>query len=283
MLKKLKNKYRLVLMNDATFEERFSASMTPLNVIAGVALVTVIISSIVVSTIVFTPVKEYIPGYSDTQTRINALNASLRADSLEKAQAVYAQYLQDLKHVLVGDILSDTLTINPPGRKPSEEPDFSRSPEDDKLRSEIESEERFALTTGAGLSSESIGLPGVFFFTPIRGTITASFNPARGHLGIDLVAPEGELVKAVYDGTIIFASFTADGGNVIYIQHPNNLISVYKHNSVLLQKTGNQVQAGQSIAIMGNTGEFTDGPHLHFELWYDGTALNPQDFIAFSN
>ncbi len=284
LIRRLKNKYRLVLMNDATFEERFSASLTPLNVIAGVALVSVIIASIVVLAIVFTPIKEYIPGYSDTKTRINALNASLRVDSLERSQLVYKQYMDNLKLVLEGNIGADSLEIaQTPARSANDNLDFSRSKDDEKLRSDIESEERFALTTGAGLSSEAIGLPGVFFFTPIKGTITSSFDLSTGHMGIDLVAPDGETVKAVYDGTVIFASFTSDGGNVIYIQHPNNLISVYKHNAVLLKKVGNQVQAGQTIAIVGNTGEFTDGPHLHFELWYDGSPLNPQEFIAFPN
>jgi murein DD-endopeptidase MepM/ murein hydrolase activator NlpD len=285
LIRRLKNKYRLVLMNDATFEERFSASLTPLNVIAGVALVSAIIASIVVSVIVFTPIKEYIPGYSDTQTRINALNASLRVDSLERAQVVYKQYMDNLKNVLAGNIgsVDSAETGQTLARSTYDNLDFARSKDDEKLRNEIESEERFALTTGAGLSSEAIGLPGVFFFTPIRGTITSSFDLSTGHTGVDLVAPDGEAVKAVYDGTVIFASFTSDGGNVIYIQHPNNLISVYKHNAVLLKTTGNQVQAGQTIAIVGNTGEFTDGPHLHFELWYDGLPLNPQEFIAFPN
>jgi len=285
LLKRLKNRYRLVLMNDTTFDERFSAYLTPINVIAGVVFIFLVITAVVVGTIVFSPLKEYIPGYSDTQTRLNAVSAAVKADSLEQAQAQYVQYFASLQRVLnndleeseIAELSSDSI------QRTYEGLDFSVSEEDKRLRAEVEAQEQYALSTGSPYSAESIGLPGIFFFTPVRGVVTASFDFTSGHLGIDLATEEGEPVNAVYDGTIVMASFTSDGGNVIQIQHPNNLISVYKHNAVLLKKVGDQVKSGQSIAISGNTGEFSDGPHLHFELWYNGTPLNPQEFIAFSS
>ena len=284
LIRKLRNKYRLVIINDATFDERFSAFLTPLNVIAGVALVFAIIAGMVVSLVLFTPLKEYIPGYSDSNMRLNALNAALKADSLEKAQAQYQAYFVNLQHILNGTIGKDSTNVAGDGEtKVYTGLDFSVSKEDSLLRAEIESKERYALTTKSATSSAFLGLPGVLFFTPIRGTVTSSFNSAIGHWGIDVAAQEGEAVKAVYDGTVIMASFTSDGGNVIQIQHSNNLISVYKHNSALLKNVGDQVSAGESIAIIGNSGELTDGPHLHFELWYNGSPLDPQDFIAFSS
>lgn len=284
LIHKLKNRYRLVIINDATFDERFSAFLTLLNVIAGVALVFVIIAVIVVVSIVATPLKEYIPGYSDTQTRLNALNAAITADSLSREQAEYKAYFVNLRHILNGTIGKDSLDIERSGKsKIYEGLDFSTSKADSALRAEIESKEQYSLTASRGATLAAIGLPGVLFFTPLRGTVTSSFNPSIGHYGVDVTAQEGEPVKAVYDGTVIFASFTSDGGNVIQIQHSNNLISIYKHNSALLKKVGDQVRAGDSIAIIGNTGELTDGPHLHFELWYNGTPLDPQNFIAFSS
>lgn len=284
LIRKLKNKYRLVVINDATFDERFSAFLTPWNVIAGFALAFVIITAMVTSLIVFTPIKEYIPGYSDSNMRLNALNASLKADSLEKAQEKYEAYFATIHQILTGNIDTDTLGF----AKNAETTiytglDFSVSKEDSIMRAEIEQRERYALEAGKASSAAVIGLPGVLFFTPIRGMVTSSFNPSSGHLGVDIAAQEGESVKAVYDGTIIMASFTSDGGNVIQIQHPNNLISIYKHNSALLKSVGDVVSAGESIAIIGNSGELTDGPHLHFELWYNGSPLDPQDFIAFSS
>ncbi len=284
LIRKLKNKYRLVVINDATFDERFSAFLTPWNVIAGFVLAFLIITTMVVSAIVFTPLKEYIPGYSDTKMRLNALNAALKADSLEAAQDKYQAYFVNLQSILNGTIGQDTISIaGDDEKKVYSGLDFSVSKEDSILRAEIESKERYSLEVNAAASSAIIGLPGVLFFTPLRGTVTSSFNAANGHIGVDVTAPEGEAVKAVYDGTVILASFTSDGGNVIQIQHSNNLISIYKHNSVLLKNVGDQVSAGESIAIIGNSGEYTDGPHLHFELWYNGSPLDPQDFIAFSS
>jgi len=284
LMRKLKSKYRLVVINDATFDERFSAFLSPLNVIAGVALVFFIISLITVSVIIFTPLKEYIPGYSDTETRLNALDARVRVDSLERAQAVYTSYFRNLQRILNGEVETDTAKMGL-GGQPSvyDDLDFSSSKEDSLLRKEIESADRYALSEESETVSESLGLPGTFLFPPINGTVTSEFDMASGHLGIDVTAKEGETVKAVYDGTVVMASFTSDGGNVISIQHANNLISVYKHNSILLKKVGDRVEAGDFIAILGNSGELTDGPHLHFELWYNGTPLNPKEFIAFSS
>lgn len=282
---RLKSRYRLVLVNDATFDERFSAYLTPLNVISGVAAVVIVISVLVVSVIVFTPIKEYIPGYSDSQTRISALRAAVRADSLAEAQRIYEQYFDHISRVLSGDVLDDTIAAEPDAAKriTYDNLSFAISREDSVLRKEIESEERFALNPGAGFSSVAMGLPGVFFFTPLRGALSSSFDASIGHYGVDIAADEGAAVSAVYDGTIVLASFTSDGGYVIQIQHPNNLVSVYKHNAALLKKQGDRVEAGDIIAVVGNTGEYTDGPHLHFELWYNGTPLDPQAFIAFSS
>lgn len=283
LIQRLRDRYRLVVLNDTTFDERFSASLTPLNVISAVALVFFVILILVVSVIVFTPIKEYIPGYGDTQTRLNAMTAAVKADSLQEAQRTYAQYFDNLQRVLSGEIAADTL--NEEGEMETQEYenlDFSVSKEDSILRDEIESQERYTLLEESQTTTELLGLPKLLFFVPMRGTITDSYDASIEHYGVDITAPEGEPVMSVYDGTVLFSSFTSDGGYVIQVQHPNNLISIYKHNSVLLKKVGDPILAGETIAIIGNSGEFTDGPHLHFELWHNGKPLNPQDFISFS-
>lgn len=284
LIHKLKNRYRLVLVNDVTFDERFSAFLTPLNVIAGVALIFFLITSVVVGIIILTPLKEYIPGYSDTQTRMSALHAAVRADSLAETQRVYDQYFDNLSRVLSGQIEPATEEEVQPEqpRITYENLSAAVSREDSILRRQIESEERFALSPGAGIVAGAAGLPGVFFFTPVQGRVSASFNAAIGHYGIDVATDEGQPVSAVYNGTVVMAGFTSDAGYVVQIQHPNNLISLYKHNSALLKNVGDRVEAGDIIAMVGNTGEHTDGPHLHFELWYNGNPLDPQEFIAFS-
>lgn len=283
LIQKLKDKYRLVIINDNTFDERFSAYLTPLNVIAGIALVFIFIALIVVGFLAFTPLREYIPGYSDTQTKLNALNASIKADSLEEAQRIYKQYFANLSTILNGEVEAPMDTTDQPGQgRVYEGLDFSASREDSLLREEIESQERYAVSQNVPGNDKIMGLPALLFFAPVKGQITSEFDRSIQHYGVDVTANEGEAIKAVYDGVVIFASYTYDGGYVIQIQHPDNLISVYKHNSVLLKKVGDQVEAGESIAVIGNTGELTDGPHLHFELWHKGNPIDPLNFIAFT-
>ena len=283
LMRKLRNRYRLVVMNDATFNESFSAYLTPWNVIAGAVLIFVVMAGIVLSLVVFTPLKEYIPGYADTTTRTEALKAAMRVDSLERAQEVYHRYFTNVHNILTGNVDTDTTGLSRGETAVKyNNLDFSVSREDSLLRKEIEERELFALRDNAVSGSDIHGFPGIFFFTPVRGTVIAGFDMGTGHYGVDVAADEGEPVKAVFDGTVVLASFTSDGGNVIQIQHPNNLVSIYKHNSVLLRRVGDRVKAGESVAIIGNSGELTDGPHLHLEIWYNGTPLDPLEYLAFS-
>ena len=283
LIKKLKDKYRLVVINDNTFDERFSAYLTPLNVIAGIASVFLLITLIVVGVIAFTPLREFIPGYSDTQTKINALNAAIKADSLEEAQRVYVQYFANIGSILNGDIAAgaDTTDAAEEG-KLYEGLDFSTSREDSILRMEIESQERYAISQDLDDQKNNLGLPSLLFYAPVKGQVSSEFDRSIKHYGVDITAPEGEAIKAVYDGVVTLASYTYDGGYVIQIQHASDLLSVYKHNSVLLKEVGDQVEAGESIAIIGNSGELTDGSHLHFELWYKGDPVDPLNFISFT-
>ncbi len=155
--------------------------------------------------------------------------------------------------------------------------DLSASPIDSQFREEFE----------MGIIEEQIGLTGnsdlleVFFFSPITGLISRKYNLQEDHYGVDIVSKKNEPVMSVASGTVILSSWTQDSGYVIAIQHSANLISIYKHNAELLKKTGNFVNGGEVIAIIGNTGDLTDGPHLHFELWYKGNPVDPEDFVTF--
>ena len=148
------------------------------------------------------------------------------------------------------------------------------------LRDEIESEEQYnLLATDEGDASK--GIAAFFFFTPLKGLVTASFDPGKEHYGVDVAAAKNEAVKACLEGTVIIATWTSETGHVIQVQHGNNLVSVYKHNSVLLKKSGDRVNAGEAIAIIGESGELSSGPHLHFELWYEGKPVDPSEFMTF--
>lgn len=281
LYKKLRNKYRLVILNDATFEERFSFRLSPLNVFTYFGSISLFLIIGVILIIAFTPLREYIPGYTDVELRQNVMQLLFKTDSLENQLAVKDKYLERLRLIMQGNP-PDTV-YNEDENKPVEDyslVDIQKSAEDSLLRAYVESEDASNLTllnnyrNGSDISS-------FVFFTPIAGTITNEFNMNQSHFGVDIVARENESVKATLEGTVIFSEWTAETGYVIHIQHPNNLISIYKHNSVLLKKSGDFVKDGEVIAIIGNSGELTTGPHLHFELWYNGNPLNPEDYLLF--
>lgn len=280
ILKKLKNKYRLVILNDTSFEERFSYRLTPLNLATLLISFAVLIIVIVAVTIIFTPLREYIPGYTDVSLREDLTKMVLKSDSLEKELRSNNNYIKNIKSILSGEppmpqdtVLSDVgvAMIGDPSIK---------SKEDSMLRDYVEREDSYSLVGND--DSELTSATKIYFFSPLKGSVTDSFDPSKDHYGIDVVAPKDEAIKAALDGTVIFAEWTVETGFVIQVQHANNFISIYKHNSVLLKSNGDLVKAGEAIAIIGNSGDLSSGPHLHFELWQDGVALNPIDYINFN-
>lgn len=278
LLKKLKSRFRLTVLNEATFEEKLSYSLTPLNLIIMFGGMLVVFGSLIYLLVAFTPLKNYvIPDYTSTGYREEARTARLKADSLFEEVRKNDRYLNDLKVILNGGTLSNTSdssqTIN---ETPNLNYDVSEL--DETMRRKISEQDRFSIEAIEETEDRKKGL---ILFKPVNGTIFNAFNPKDGHYGIDLVAPKDDPVKSVLDGTVIAASFTADDGNVISIQHANNLVSVYKHNAVLLRKIGDMVKAGESIAFIGDSGENSEGPHLHFELWENGSPVNPTQYLSF--
>lgn len=278
---KLKSKYRLVIMNDETLEEKFSFLLSPLNLFTWGGAIIILFFFLGIIIIAFTPLREYIPGYADFETKKKALYAALKADSLEKELTKREAYLLNIKQIIEGKNPGDSLQSS----KKNPSVDYSsvflkKSTEDSVLRAQIESEDKYNLLFYEGKPA-SHGISSFFFFTPIRGLVSSSFNAGDEHYGVDIIAQKNEAIKAALDGTVILSSWTPETGNVIQLQHENNLISIYKHNSVLLKKTGEKVKAGEAIAIIGESGELSTGPHLHFELWYNGNPIDPQDYMIF--
>lgn len=273
---RLKQKYRLVILNDSSFEEKFSLRLSPGGLLILVGAVTIFMSFLVVSFVAFTPVREYIPGYGDFSNQKELIRLSVKADSLEYMMKAKNWYIQNINDVLTGNIKSDSAMPITKGAR--ENVNVKPSKNDSALRKEIESQDKFSLTLG---NKNNGGIGGYFFFSPVKGMVTHSFNLAEGHYGVDVAAKENEFIKASLDGTVVFAGWTASDGYVIQLQHGNNLMSVYKHNSDLTRRVGDHVKAGEPIAIIGNTGESSTSTHLHFELWYNGTPVNPQDYVLF--
>ena len=275
---KLRNKYRLIIYNDKTFEEVWFMKLSRLNILAwgGSSLIFFIVLLFVF--IAYTPVREFIPGYPDGSMRRNIILNSLKVDSLEREIQLRDQYLFNLNAIIAGkEPESFENEIDTSVRY--ENISFKKSRYDSLFRAQFEQEEKFNVVNESNFPRNSIA--NVHFFTPVNGIVTNSFNDTQNHFGTDIVAGPNEVVKATLDGTIILTSWTIETGNIVQIQHDNNLISVYKHNAEILKHMGNRVQAGEPIAIIGNSGELTTGPHLHFELWHKGKPVNPEEYITF--
>lgn len=278
LLKKLKSRFRLTILNESTFEEKLSYSLTPLNVIIMFGGMLVVFGTLIYLLVAYTPLKNYvIPDYASTVYREEARIARMQADSLFDEVRKNDRYLSDLKVILSGGTLSNT-TDSLAGQASSANLNYEVSDLDESMRQKISEQDRFSIEAVEETQDRKKGL---ILFKPVNGTILSVFNPKDGHYGIDLVAPKDDPVKSVLDGTVIAASFTADDGNIISIQHANNLVSVYKHNAVLLRKVGDMVKAGESIAFIGDSGENSEGPHLHFELWENGAPVNPTQYLSF--
>jgi murein DD-endopeptidase MepM/ murein hydrolase activator NlpD len=193
-------------------------------------------------------------------------------------------YLKNIKDIMSGKDVGVEDLDSEPTAKNYDSIVIHKSVEDSLLRAEFESQNLYNLNiseTDQFNASNKSSIRSFNFFTPLSGIITSKFNSKEKHFGIDIVTSANEAVKATLDGTVIYADWTIETGHVIAIQHSRNLISVYKHNSVLLKSEGEYAKAGEPIAIAGQSGELTTGPHLHFELWYNGTAVNPEEYIIF--
>jgi murein DD-endopeptidase MepM/ murein hydrolase activator NlpD len=276
----LKSKFRFVVMNDQTLEEKFSLRLTPMNIIVVGGTAALMLITLTLYLIAFTPIREYIPGYADVNMRRNLIKMTLKTDSLMQKLNADEKYLSNML-----DILNDRADTTLPKKKTGQQlydsiQQLNKSVADSQLRWQIENQEQFTLVNN-GDKAFSSGIGSYSFFTPLKGNVTSKFSTAQKHYGIDIVSNANEGIKSALDGTIVIANFTSETGYVIGVQHSNNLFTFYKHNSALLKSVGDYVKAGEVIAIIGNSGEFSSGPHLHFELWYNGTPVNPLDYINF--
>ena len=284
LLERLRDKYRLVILNEETFEERFSLRLSRLNVFVVLGLLSIIIVFITSYIIAFTPLREYIPGYADVHIQRNIYELQLKADSIENAFASKDKYIENLRTILgESTVAEQPQTVRDTAKKKNYRVITDKhSKADSMLRSDYENQNKYNLfVDGSADKKPKAGVTNLYFFPPIKGILTSKFDPVQEHYGIDIVAKRNEAIKTVQDGTIIFTGWTVETGYVIAIQHPGNIVSVYKHNSVLLKKEGNFVRAGETIAIIGESGELSTGPHLHLELWINGNPVNPTDYMSF--
>lgn len=275
---KLLHKYRLVVLNEDTFEERFAVKLTRLNVFSLSSLAAIILIILTTLLIVLTPLREYIPGYSSAALQKQALNLSYKTDSLLKAINMNDLYIKSIKSALSGEVSSVVINKDSIFKAAQADTDVFElipSAADSILREKVSREDKYNLFKTAISSKDFV------FFPPVNGPLSAGFDSKEKHYAVDIVTPINTPVKSTSDGRVIFTSWTSEAGYVIIIDHGDELISVYKHNSSLTKSQGEIVKSREVIAISGGSGELSTGPHLHFELWSNGVPLNPANFMDF--
>lgn len=278
----LRKKFRISIINEETWEEVKWMRLSANNVLISLIVLMTIVGGGSTALVIFTPLKEYIPGFPDASMQQAIVKNAFVADSLENKLHIYERYLNSIKTILQGELppemYADTSSseISP---NFMERALLEPSAADSVFRAEIEEREKYNLQEF--WASETDNSTEMLLYKPVKGVVSNKFKPSEGHLGFDVVTAPGEKVLAVADGTVVFAEWTMQTGNVIQIQHDNNLVSIYKHNSLLTKKVGEKVKAGEAIAVVGNSGEMTTGPHLHLELWKNGEPIDPELYIVF--
>ena len=270
-----KQKFRLILQEEGTFAERWAMRVQPGQIRALAALSIALVAAITYALVALTPLKEaVVPGYLSTETRQMQQQAMTTADSLSQVLAMQGRYIQNLRAVLMGDLPAGALGAMTDIPTPNDVPAPTLGPQSgaalEGLKTRVEEEDAFAIGSPGSLDESGLWIP------PVEGRVSAGWNPGLDHWGVDIVAPEDSPVKAVGDGTVIFAGFTTGGGHTLLVQHPGDRVSVYMHNSRLEVGSGDRVRQGEMVAVIGNSGDHSSGPHLHFEWWESGVAIDPQ-------
>tara|TARA_Y100000996_G_scaffold68156_1_gene45956 strand:+ start:2840 stop:3706 length:867 start_codon:yes stop_codon:yes gene_type:complete len=274
---KLLNQYRIAIIDEETFEERFHFKASRVTVSIYVILYTIFITIITYIIIAFSPIKEFIPGYPTSKYRMQAISNSIRVDSIINNFEKQKNYFNSIKRALSGEIDVTQIQSQTIENLPPPEAVLTKaSKEDAELRKFVAQEQKY------NFNPSNTGNNLYIFYPPAKGVISQKFDLNENHFAVDISLEENTPINAVAEGTVIFSEWTAQTGFVIIIEHPSGFISAYKHNSSITKNQGDNVKPGEVIAKSGNTGEFSTGFHLHFELWLDGYPLNPEDFIDFS-
>ena len=279
---RLKKPYRLVILKEDSLEEVGAYTLTPLNLYILVSSILVGLAIVVAMLIITTPLKRWIPGYGDASMDPELIQLRVKVDEMEKQLELQKRYTDNVRQILTREIKPPVEEDQPSMVKDSLE-EVQRIEEDQMLRNNFRLGEGLRQQAAIQASDNTSGRPleKLYFTPPVKGEISAGFMPDQDHNGLDILAPKNTPIKAVMDGVVILSDWTLETGNTIGIMHDNQVMSFYKHNSSLLKKNGAIVRAGEAIAIIGNTGTLSSGPHLHFELWYKGKPVDPSRYINF--
>ena len=272
--------FRLAVIDDQSHKQLLTRHFSRTTLFITIVSVLVTLSAVIFSIIAYTPVKTFIPGYPDAHSKRAAIQNAITIDSLETVIYKWGLYSENMKRVMEGmDPIKIDSIVNasmPASTKAADMAEIQRR--DSLLRERVKEEDQFGIS--AERQKRRLPIEGMHFFCPLKGVISQEYN-AVSHPYIDITAPQGSVVKAVLDGTVIYSGWSEDFGHTIQIQHEEDIVSIYKHNEKLLKKTGDKVTAGSPIALVGNSGNLTTGTHLHLELWHQGNAVDPAKYINF--
>ena len=276
---KLFDTFKLLVVNDETFEEVFSQRLSRLNAFVFLVIFVGLVSTLSFFVIAATPLRYLIPGIESAALQREVETLLVKTDSLQRVIETDSKYLDGIRRVLSGEVVYEAPEIDSTSV-------FMDAPSTDQLletrksiamlelENQVKKEEAFSPVVEASVSNP-------LYFAPLSGVVSGAYDPAVGHLAIDIAAAEGTGVKAITDGTVLHAEWSANTGYNLVVVHQGETVSVYKHNGVIFKKQGDTVTAGEVIASVGNTGELSSGSHLHFELWKQGKPVNPQQYIKF--
>lgn len=274
----VKFKYKLTIINENTLEEVVGIHVSKLNGLSVLLCVCTAIFVIAALIITFTPLRNYLPGYMNSEVRKQVVSNALRADSLRLALERQNHYIMNVQDIISGRVKADTVLSIDSLTNVRAENLMERTKEEEDFRKQYEEKERYNLTAVRDVSDAA----GLIFYRPLRGVATTAFNPEKKHFGIDFTASLNGSILSALDGTVILAAYTAEAGYVIQIQHTQNFITVYKHCGSLIKREGDRVKGGEVIALVGTKGDTENGkPYIHFELWHKGNPINPEKYIVF--
>lgn len=270
-----REKHKLTFIDDSTYQEKWSFRVSSFNLISLLGLYTIIIIVSLFSLVKYTGLKSVFTGNNAYENEIALHSNRKLIDSLYATTRANELYLNDLREILNGGMFQDSSSNFLGDTLENYTPDFSKNESDSILRAKIES------NLAAGISNHQTTTSLDFFFTPVNGLVSHSFDKEKGHFGVDIVTLADEPIKACLEGRIVLTGWTQAEGQIVVIQHRGDLLTIYKHCSSILKKRGDFVQTGDPVAIVGNSGELTSGPHLHFEMWKNGQVLDPEEYISF--
>ena len=276
--KRVRFKYKLSFINENTLEEVWSFRLSLFSAFVTLTVYAISLITITALIIIMTPIRNYLPGYLDVEVRKEIMENALRADSLERMIQIQDLYSRNVTQIMSGEIELDSIRRIDSLAQTDVDYQIPRSEAEQAYVKDFEQDEKYNLTVLDVNASHSNTF---FFYKPVNGMVSSRYQADIRHFGIDIAAKPNESVLATLDGTVVYAGYDPNEGNVIQLQHKNGFISIYKHNETLLKEPGQSVVAGEAIALVGNSGVLSTGPHLHFELWLEGKPVNPEDYIVF--